>query len=99
MVLGRGQPRPGYLPLSPTVLGWSHAWHPQGPIHLPTPPRATTYCTPCSHAVEPTPSGGAVPRNVVARGGRVERWALAGARPQRHACPNTVRERDRSSRV
>ncbi len=27
------QQNPNSCPLSLTVLGWSHAWHPQGPIH------------------------------------------------------------------
>ena len=54
----------------------------------PTPCHYILY--PCSHAVVPSPGGGAVPRPVVARGGRVERWALAGARPQRHAARCTL---------
>src|SRR5205807_3674947 len=63
---------------------------PQGPIHPPTPPRATTCCPPCSHAVEPSPGGGAGPRPVVARGGRVERWGPCGCQAPRHAARCTL---------
>src|SRR6266567_78911 len=81
-------------PLSLTVLGWSHAWHPQGPIHPPTTPRATTCCTPLL-----------LPRPAVAwwRGGSPTcsgtgplRVPGPTARRSMHACPKTVGERGRS---
>src|SRR5713101_1816543 len=59
-------------------------WHPQGPIHPSTRPRATT-CRLAPHPVRvstaPSPGGVVVPRHVVARGGAGWCGALVGARP------------------
>jgi len=58
-------------PLWPPVLGLLFAgnltWHPQGPIHRSTLPRATTFR-----------GGGEVTRNVVARGGDAGRRGPCG---------------------
>ncbi len=164
----QGPVHPQPHPLSLTVLRWSHAWHPQGPIHPqphpvplhvvhprsharravtwwrggsptcrtpiyrgstgrqggavgplrvpgPTARRSMHGCpktvreranrTPCHYmwytpaptSVGPSPGRGAVPRHVVARGGRVEWWGPCGCQDSRrrsmHACPKTVRER------
>src|SRR6266567_1282481 len=69
--------------LSPTVLGWSPAWHPQGPIHPQPHPVPLHVVHPCSYPAGPSPGGGAVPRPVVARGGRVERWGPGGCQATR----------------
>ena len=74
-------PRGGALSL--THLGWSHSWHPQGPIHRSTQPRATTFRTapcPTPTSIAPSLGGGEVTSHVVARGEDVGWGALVGAR-------------------
>src|SRR6266567_5052370 len=90
------------VPLSPTVFwGNQHqaacrmAWHPQGPIHPSPSPVPLQVVRP---APTPSPGGGAVPRPVVARGGRVEWWGpcgcQAGTTPQlsgrEHLVPRAI---------
>src|SRR5260370_18969466 len=67
--------------LSPTVLGWSHTWHPQGPIHPSPSPvplhfRGAPPHTGRWRGAERTETRAV--RDVVARGGGAGLWGPCG---------------------
>jgi len=84
-------PRLAESSLSLTHLGWLHAWLRVPQTLLPRKGPSTPNPTPCHYMlyttaplpIEPSFGGGVVPRDVVARGGRVKWWGPCGCQATR----------------